>query len=117
MWAVTAGKAYLCMGQLDEADAQYAKAVALEAGNAAFKAEAQLVGAVRSNLQEARQCLELGDPRSDPMLQTHAMQSSLPWQNASCCPTHHPQLFLVCRCLEKKLFHPPTLWRCRREQA
>lgn len=62
---MTAGKAYLCMGQLDAADLQYEKAVALEPSNASLKAEAQLVGAVRSNLQEARHCLELGDPRSE----------------------------------------------------
>ena len=59
-----AGKAYLCMGQLDEADSQYQKAVALEPSNASLKAEAQLVAGIRSNLQEAQHCLELGDPRS-----------------------------------------------------
>lgn len=51
------------MGQLDEAQSQYDKAVALEPSNASLKAEAQLVGTIRSNLQEAQDCLERGDPR------------------------------------------------------
>ena len=50
------------MGQLDEADAQYQKALALDA-TTAYKAEAQLVGLVRSNLQEAKRCLKEGDSR------------------------------------------------------
>ena len=58
-----AGKAYLCMGQLDEADRQYKRAMELEPGNAAFKAEAQLVDMVRNNLKQGRQCLEEGDAR------------------------------------------------------
>ena len=57
------GKAYLCMGQLDEADSQYRRALELEPGNAGIKAEAQLVDAVRSNLRLGRQCLEEGDAR------------------------------------------------------
>lgn len=50
------------MGQLDDADAQYQKAMGLDASSS-LKAEAQLVGLVRSNLQEARRCLEEGDAR------------------------------------------------------
>ena len=61
-----AGKAYLCMGQLDEADRQYKRAMELEPDNAAFKAEAQLVDIVRNNLKQGRQCLEEGDARYAP---------------------------------------------------
>ena len=61
-----AGKAYLCMGQLDEADSQYRRALELEPSNASIKAEAQLVDAVRSNLRLGRQCLEEGDARRVP---------------------------------------------------
>lgn len=58
-----AGKAYLCMGQLDEADSQYKRALELEPGSAAIKGEAQLVDVIRSNLRMGRECLEAGDPR------------------------------------------------------
>lgn len=51
------------MGQLDEADSQYKRAMELEPDNAAFKAEAQLVDMVRNNLKQGRQCLEEGDAR------------------------------------------------------
>lgn len=61
-----AGKAYLCMGQLGEADSQYKRAMELEPGNAAFKAEAQLVDLVRNNVKQGRQCLEEGDARHGP---------------------------------------------------
>lgn len=61
--SLCAGKAYLCMGQLDEADSQYQKALALEPSNASLKAEAQLAGSVRTVLQDAQNCLDRGDPR------------------------------------------------------
>ena len=61
-----AGKAYLCMGQLDEADSQYKRALELEPGSAAIKGEAQLVDMIRSNLRMGRECLEAGDPRYAP---------------------------------------------------
>ena len=51
------------MGHLDEADSQYRRAVELEPGSAAFKAEANLVDIVRNNLKQGRQCLEEGDAR------------------------------------------------------
>lgn len=54
------------MGQLDEADSQYKRAMELEAGNAAFKAEARLVDIVRNNLKQGKQCLEEGDARFVP---------------------------------------------------
>ena len=54
------------MGQLDEADSQYRRAMELEPGSAAFKAEAHLVDVVRNNLKQGRQCLEEGDARHVP---------------------------------------------------
>ncbi len=58
-----AGKAYLCMGQLDAADSQYKRALEVEPSSAAIRGEAQLVDLVRSNLKLGRECLEAGDPR------------------------------------------------------
>ena len=58
-----AGKAYLCMGQLDEADDHYKRGLEVDPNSAALKAEAQLVGMVRSNLELGRRCLEDGDAR------------------------------------------------------
>ena len=54
------------MGQLDEADSQYRRAIELEPGSAAIKAEAHLVDIVRNNLKQGRQCLEEGDARHAP---------------------------------------------------
>ena len=54
------------MGQLDEADSQYRRALELEPGSAAFKAEAHLVDIVRNNLKQGRQCLKEGDARHAP---------------------------------------------------
>lgn len=51
------------MGQLEEADRQYKRALELEPNSAAVKGEAQLVDMIRSNLKMGRECLEAGDPR------------------------------------------------------
>lgn len=59
----TAGKAYLCMGQLDEADSQYKRALELEPSSAAIKGEAQLVDMIRSNLKLGQERLQAGDAR------------------------------------------------------
>ena len=64
-----AGKAYLCMGQLDEADAQYQLGLEVDPNSAALKAEAQLVGMIRSNLDSGRRCLQENDARSACRLQ------------------------------------------------
>ncbi|KAL0034072.1 hypothetical protein WJX79_007204 [Trebouxia sp. C0005] len=58
-----AGKAYLCMGQLDEADSQYKRALELEPSSVAIKGEAQLVDMIRSNLKLGQECLQAGDAR------------------------------------------------------
>jgi len=63
---LTAGKAYLCMGQLDEADSQYKRALELEPSSAAIKGEAQLVDMIRSNLKLGQECLQAGDARCIP---------------------------------------------------
>lgn len=63
---LTAGKAYLCMGQLDEADSQYKCALELEPSSAAIKGEAQLVDMIRSNLKLGQECLQAGDARCIP---------------------------------------------------
>ena len=52
------------MGQLAEADAQYNLCLTVDPNSAAIKAEAQLVGGIRSNLDLGRRCLEDGDARS-----------------------------------------------------
>lgn len=52
------------MGQLEEAEAQYKQGLQVDPNSAALKAEAQLVGAVRSNLALGKRCLEEGDARS-----------------------------------------------------
>ena len=90
-----AGKAYLCMGQLDEADRQYRRAMELEPGSAAFKAEAQLVDIVRNNLKQGKQCLEEGDAR-------HAPHPSHPCAHLLCVHTYthtHTHVHIVPSCL------------------
>lgn len=51
------------MGQLDEADSQYKRALELEPSSAAIKGEAQLVDVIRSNLKLGQECLQAGDAR------------------------------------------------------
>ena len=51
------------MGQLDEADSQYKRALELEPSSAAIKGEAQLVDMIRSNLKLGQECLQAGDAR------------------------------------------------------
>ena len=71
------------MGQLDEADSQYRRALELEPGSAAIKAEAQVVEAVRSNLKQGRQCLEERDARHASPLLSH-MQAVAACKIANC---------------------------------
>jgi len=70
---LTAGKAYLCMGQLDEADSQYKRALELEPSSAAIKGEAQLVDMIRSNLKLGQECLQAGDARCIPYTPTSSL--------------------------------------------
>ena len=58
------------MGQLDEADAQYKLGLEIDPNSAAIKAEAQLVGMIRSNLDQGRRCLQENDARSGYCQQT-----------------------------------------------
>ena len=51
------------MGQLDEADSQYKRALELEPSSAAIKGEAHLVDMIRSNLKLGQERLQAGDAR------------------------------------------------------